>query len=312
MLSRPNDMLSEQPGAAFDLSDNCSYESWREQKLRAYPTSIEQLTVNIDDLAAPRAEEVAAIEQRCRVANMAILRSGADVVQDRQIVANLGKSLGLISLDQNIRADDGGISALCVSPAKQAHEYIPYSNRAINWHTDGYYNTPDKKIRAMVLHCASVALRGGANQFVDHEILYLLLRDENVAYIKALMQMDVMTIPANIENGVDIRALQSGPVFSVDSQSGHLHMRYTARTRSIEWKPDSVVLEAVEFIRDFLQSDSPYIFSHRLQAGEVFICNNVLHNRSEFTDGDDVVDNSVNKQPQKRLVYRGRFYERIN
>jgi hypothetical protein len=80
-------------------------------------------------------------------------------------------------------------------------------------------------------------------------------------------------------------------------------MRYTARIKSIEWKTDGVVQEAVEFIKVFLKSDSPFIFRHRMAAGQGLICNNVLHNRSEFVDGVE--------SDQQRLVYRGRFYERI-
>ena len=40
------------------------------------------------------------------------------------------------------------------------------------------------------------------------------------------------------EQGI-ARAAQTGPVFSIDPASGDLHMRYTARTRSIEWKQDA-------------------------------------------------------------------------
>ncbi len=298
MLSRRSEKC-----AVFGLDDSHSYRIWRELKLANSPRSIDELMVEIEEPNTLRPAEVRAIQKKCQIANMAVYQSAGSDSIDRNIVRNLGKSLGLISLDQNIRADDDGISALRVSSVQRAHEYIPYSNRSINWHTDGYYNALDKKIGAMILHCASPAASGGENSFVDHELLYLFLRDENPAYIDALMQADAMIIPANIENGVEIRPAQSGPVFSIDPQSGRLHMRYTARSKSIEWKTDSIVREAVGFIKTFLQSDSPFIFRHRLQAGQGLICNNVLHNRSEFIDGDET--------DQQRLVYRGRFYESL-
>jgi hypothetical protein len=137
---------------------------------------------------------------------------------------------------------------------------------------------------------------------MDHEMLYLLLRDENPLYIKALMQTDVMTIPANIENGVEIRPEQTGPVFSIDELTGHLHMRYTARTRSIEWKQDPVTLAAVEAMEEILASDSPYIFRHRLSAGQGLICNNILHTRTAFEDVEGC---------EGRLVFRARYYDRL-
>ncbi len=38
-----------------------------------------------------------------------------------------------------------------------------------------------------------------------------------------------MTIPANVEGGREIREARTGPVFSVDTKDGTLHMRYTKR-----------------------------------------------------------------------------------
>jgi alpha-ketoglutarate-dependent taurine dioxygenase len=222
------------------------------------------------------------------------------------IVADLGRHFGLHNLDNNLYANDEGISELQMSDESRQFEYIPYSNKAISWHTDGYYNPLDRKIRTMVLHCVRPAARGGENALMDHEMLYILMRDENPQYIEALMQPDVMTIPANIENGVEIRPEQTGPVFSVDhsvdDQSGHLHMRYTARTRSIEWKKDKTTLSAVKCLEELLASDSPIIFHHRLSAGQGLICNNILHTRSAFEDEEGSLG---------RLVYRARFSDRI-
>jgi hypothetical protein len=42
-----------------------------------------------------------------------------------------------------------------------------------------------------------------------------------------------MTIPERLDEDGVARAEQTGPVFSVDAASGALHMRYTARTRSV-------------------------------------------------------------------------------
>ena len=42
---------------------------------------------------------------------------------------------------------------------------------------------------------------------------YILLRDENPDYIRALMQPDAMTIPANVEQGIEIRPHRPGRCF---------------------------------------------------------------------------------------------------
>ena len=299
ILNKP--ILQEQTGNPFGLRNAAAYTAWRERKLAAYPQSAKELLVEIDNPHALSAAERNAIGEACSRANMAIYTINGDHRDDKSVVRDLGTQCGLHRLDANLYADDDGISALQVSAERRQHEYIPYSNKSISWHTDGYYNTRDHRIRAMVLHCAQPAAQGGENLLLDHEMLYLLIRDENPLYIEALMQPTVMTIPANIENGVEIRPEQTGPVFSVDPETGHLHMRYTARTRSIAWLQDEITQEAVRFLEKVLAADSPYIFRHRLTAGQGVICNNVLHTRSAFE----------NDASQQRLVYRARYYDRI-
>ena len=129
-----------------------------------------------------------------------------------------------------------------------------------------------------------------------------MLRDENPDYIAALMHDDVMMIPANEINGKQIRPAQSGPVFFIEPDSQALCMRYTARQRSIVWKQDKTVQHALAFLHEILQGN-PYVFSYSLKAGEGVICNNVLHNRTAFEDHQD--------ENKKRMLYRGRFYNRI-
>jgi len=138
---------------------------------------------------------------------------------------------------------------------------------------------------------------------LDPEIAYLRLRDENPEFIRALMAPDVLTIPANTEEGGENRPAQTGPVFSIDPVTGSLHMRYTARTRSIEWKPDAKTQYAVKALEQLLASDSPEVFRYRFSAGEGLLCNNVLHNRTEFTDDVD--------KGMSRLIYRARYHDRI-
>jgi len=287
--------------SAFDLSNDRAYAAWREQKIANFPQTLDELVVEIENPHSLNELEVAAIRRACTRANMAIYSCHSEAA-DKTVVTDLGRHFGLEHLDNNLYANEEGISALQVSAERRQFEYIPYSNKAISWHTDGYYNSLDRKIRTMVLHCVRPAARGGENALMDHEMLYLLMRDINPQYIEALMQPDVMTIPANIENGVEIRPAQTGPVFSVDEISGFLHMRYTARTRSIEWKQDKKTRSAVKLLEELLASGLSTIFSHRLSAGQGLICNNILHTRSAFEDKEG---------SPGRLVYRARYLDRI-
>ncbi|GEM_PF-3048483 len=45
-----------------------------------------------------------------------------------------------------------------------------------------------------------------------------------------------MVIEANVEAGVEWCLAQTGPVFSVNPQTGALYIRCTARIRNIIWK----------------------------------------------------------------------------
>ena len=241
--------------------------------------------------------------QCCRKTNMVIYATQAGNDLDKKIPRSLGEQFGLIHLDSNLLADEDAVTSLRWEPDKAGRGYIPYSNRRLLWHTDGYYNPPERRIHAFVLHCVSAAAQGGDNALLDPEIAYLLLRDQNPEFVRALMAPDALTIPANTEDGGEIRPAQTGPVFSIDPVSGCLHMRYTARTRSIEWKADALTHNAVQALERLLSDDSPYVFRYRLAAGEGLLCNNVLHNRTEFTDD---VDNGI-----RRLIYRARYYDRI-
>ncbi|MCP4933031.1 MAG: hypothetical protein GY927_02225, partial [bacterium] len=93
------------------------------------------------------------------------------------------------------------ITSLTVRDEGIRQNFIPYSNRLIKWHTDGYYNTAAEQIQTLNLHCVSPAATGGKNRLMDHEIAYILLRDKNPDYIRSLMAPDAMTIPARIDEG---------------------------------------------------------------------------------------------------------------
>ena len=284
----------------FDLDNDSAYQAWREARLDHYKSLGSDPVIHVRDIARLESPEHAALLASCQAMNLAIYEAGKPV--DKQAIRALGKQFGLETLDMNLRADEDSITSLRVVAESAGTHYIPYTNRPLNWHTDGYYNRPEEQVRGIVMHCVSTSASGGDNLFLDPEMAYLLMRDENPDYIRALMQPDAMTIPANIEAGVELRAAQSGPVFSV-SASGALHMRYTARTRSIEWKDDRNTRLAVGFLGELLNSDVLYIVRHRLQAGQGIICNNVLHKREAFNDDEQA--------GQTRLLYRARYHERI-
>ncbi len=288
----------------FEPGNDIAYQQWREQKLASQPASAAELLVEVDDPRVLTESELKLIYNRLNSSNMLIYRSKLGSLEDKDIPRKLGQQLGLLELDPNMLADDDGITSLTVVEGKNMRGYIPYSDKRILWHTDGYYNPTERQVHAIILHCVRPALEGGENALMDHEMAYLRLRDENPDYIKALMHPEAMTIPANTESGVETRPAQTGPVFSLDPETNCLHMRYTARTRSIAWRDDEMTRKAVLFLENLLEDDGPDIFHYRLMPGEGVLCNNVLHNRTAFKQGDI--------KAEQRLLYRARYYARIS
>ena len=282
------------------------YSLWRKQKLnRASQLSnqdTEHLMIDITRPDSLTPVEKQKIIQRCKDDNYCLYRLENTDTDTKKNIHRLAKQIGLTHLDNNLCADNDSLTSITTAVHKGQHEYIPYSNKKLSWHTDGYYNAADKQIHSMLLHCAYPAAQGGESYLMDHEIAYILLRDENPNYIKALTHPEAMTIPANVLDGNVIREAQAGSVFSLNRQGG-LHMRYSARKRNIEWRQTTTTLEAVSFLENLLNHNNKFIIRYKFKAGEGIICKNILHRRTSFVDSDNT--------DKKRLLYRGRYFDQI-
>lgn len=292
-------------GGPFDPDDAVAYGEWSARKLARRPRHIDELIVDVADPAALSAAERQALLACCERANMAVYRSGV-LGEDRSLQIRLGRQLGLHRLDTHWLAEADGVASIAVDRDGADHktgrgDFIPYTDRPIRWHTDGYYQPPQRRIRAMLLHCVRPARCGGASVLIDPELVYIALRDASPGAIRTLMAPDAMTIPARVGDDGVARAAQAGPVFSIDPADGALHMRYTARTRSIEWKADAGTQAALAMLEQILAGDSPDIFLLTLAPGMGIVSNNVLHARTGFTD-DPL---------RPRLLYRARYLDRI-
>ncbi|MBF0171325.1 MAG: TauD/TfdA family dioxygenase [Nitrospinae bacterium] len=283
----------------FTLSTHDAYARWRDAKLATAPTSIDDLIVEIADAHAPTPAEIAAIRERVARCNTAIYVTNAGDSPDPSIPRAIMAALSVARFDVNPEADAHGVTSLTPKGPMElagSTEYIPYSQMAINWHTDGYYNPPDRRIRSLALHCVRASAEGGENDILDHELAYLHLRDLDPALVAPLFADDCMTIPFREDGGLMVRPDIVGPVFL--DEAGDLHMRYTHRTRSIVWRDDPTAARSVAALRDYLENGPPHALRAKLAPGMGLVCNNVLHTRSAFTESD-------------RLLYRIRYYDRI-
>lgn len=286
----------------FSLDDDDAYRSWREGKLRGFPLDLEAQTVSIDSLGALDDTQRDALVAACRRANFAVYRTASEDPPEMADLRDFGADLGLTKFDRHLWAPEQGIVALRrQTDGARRGDYIPYTDRPMGWHTDGYYKTGNASVRGVIMHCISPAAEGGANWLLDPEIVYIAMRDSQPRLVEALMQPDVMTIPENMLERGSERPAVTGPVFSVDPDDGALHMRYTARTQSIEWKDEFVTRDAVAFLEELMTPPVPYAYRVLLEAGHGIVCNNVLHNREGFRDDESV----------RRLLWRARYRDRI-
>ncbi|TCS73860.1 TfdA family taurine catabolism dioxygenase TauD [Sulfuritortus calidifontis] len=285
----------------FHPDNEAGYQAWRSAKLAGYPSRGEELIVPVKDPTKLTAAEYEAIWRLCQKTNMAIYATDLGEAEDKESIRRLAAQFGLEHLDANWLADEDGISSLTPQDeeGKARGEYIPYTHHRIRWHTDGYYNPPERRIFAMTLHCVREADEGGENDLMDHELAYLYLRDANPEHIRALMAEDAMTIPARTDEMGVARPDEMGPALLVDN--GQLHLRYTARTKSIAWKQDARTLAAVKALEDLLADRPAGVFTLKLKPGMGLLCNNVLHTRSGFTD----------RPEHRRLLYRARYHDHI-
>ena len=273
-------------------------------KLARFQKSHAGYIVELDDPGRLTASERRKLLQALTEFNFVIyqVRSGA---LNKAGLKALGTQLGLDRTDHNFCADGDDVSSVQVSDQGDRPRYIPYSDRPLGWHTDGYYNGSQARraIRSFILHCVTPAPAGGENSLLDPDVVFLLLSEIDPSLPEILADPSTFTIPADAGQPVDKNTDRTGPVFSIDPASGALHMRYTARRRNIRWNPDPGIRDAARCLKEVIDNASGFTVNHKLESGQGIICNNVLHSRSGFVNG-----NSASSQ---RLLYRVRYHDRI-
>ena len=266
----------------FLLENEGAYQAWRRRKLGLLGRLSADRVFELDDSGRLPAALRPELRAQIGAYNFAIFETRGEFDKDAFLALN--REFGLLHADGGAGEQDGGVTALrAVDEADALSRYIPYTRRALNWHTDGYYNPPARRICAFALYCVSQARRGGGNFLFDHELMYLLIRDREPGLLAALMADDLMRIPANVQGNQVLRAEESGPVFSLRPGGQGLNMRYTSRPRNIEWKSDRLSRQALDLVREILVNGGGAI-ELRLQAGQGIVCNNILHGREAFRD----------------------------
>ena len=274
------------------------YPYWRDEKLKNATTNIDDCFVEIKNPQKITKNERGKIIELCKNNNFVLIQilKQNDYAQN---ILSINKQLGLIENDKHLYIGNDNLANISVSKNKTQNEFIPYTDKKLNWHTDGYYNDCAHRVRSFTLFCNNPAKIGGKNHWLDIEILYILLRERSPDIIKYLSLIDAMTIPAHIKDNEILRAESTNAIFLIDKKTSSLYMRYTQRKKNIIFNPLSI--ESINELDEVLSINSPYHFSFKMESGQGIITNNVIHTRDSF-------ENDVNNP---RSMLRGRYFARI-
>ena len=263
---------------------------WAEEKEKNIPQNSDGILVNIHDINNVKTSEIAKIKETIYKYNSCIYSSKIALKSNTNLLKFV-ELVGMRTYDCN-NIDSNEISTITPLQNNKIN-YIPYTDKPLNWHTDGYYDK--KSIFSWLLHCVNPATQGGENYLLDHELVlreYLLRNDD----INNLMAEDALTIP---ESKYTSRSEISTYIFSFKNKYKRLHMRFSMRKDNIgtSAKANSAVIKLREIIEG---NCAKYSLTYKLQKNEGIITNNILHGRKAFKD-DKV----------KRKLLRIRSYERL-
>ena len=263
---------------------------WAEEKERNIPHNIDGIIVNIHDINNVKISEIAKIKETINKCNSCIYSSKIALKSNTNLLKFV-ESVGMRTYDRN-NIESNEISTITPLENNKIN-YIPYTDKSLNWHTDGYYDK--KSIFSWLLHCVHPATHGGENYLLDHELAlreYVLRHDD----INNLMSEDALTIPESKDTS---RSEISTYIFSIKNQYKKLHMRFSMRKDNIGTSPKAG--DAVTKLKQTIENDcAKYSLTYKLQKNEGIITNNILHGRKAFKD-DKV----------KRKLLRIRSYERL-
>ena len=263
---------------------------WADEKEKNIPHNGSEILVNIHDINNVKISEIAKIKETINKCNSCIYSSKIALKSNTNLLKFV-ESVGMRTYDRN-NIESNEISTITPLENNKIN-YIPYTDKSLNWHTDGYYDK--KSIFSWLLHCVNPATQGGENYLLDHELVlreYLLRNDD----INNLMAEDALTIPASKDTS---RPEISTYIFSFKNKYRRLHMRFSMRKDNIG--TSAKASPAIIKLKEIIENDcAKYSLTYKLQKNEGIITNNILHGRKAFKD--DMV---------KRRLLRIRSYERL-
>ena len=173
------------------------YKRWEDKKLESFTQNISDLTVEIRNPNIVSKPEKSMVISILEQHNLVFFHINNNKYADKSCIKKLAHDLGLGDYEYDSKSDVDGLTEIKDHCDEQlSTEYIPYTNKELKWHTDGYYNDESNSILSWLLFCRSQAEKGGKNKYFDHEIAYILFNHES-KHLGDLMKSDAYCIPKN-------------------------------------------------------------------------------------------------------------------
>ena len=269
------------------------YKRWADQKLESFTNNLDDLSVEIRNPLSITKSEKNEIRQKLTIHNLVFFSIPVDN-DDKLAIKSFASQIGLGKYEYDSNSDADGLTEIRVSETGHNKiDYIPYTNKTLKWHTDGYYNDSKNSIESWMLYCNSPGAQGGTNKYFDHEIAYILF-NQKFNNIEDLMLDNTYTIPKNELTG---RKQICNPVFRYENS--YLYMKFTMREKNILWNEKS--LSASKNLKDIIEKTEKYHVCNKFTERQGVITNNVVHMRTSFT----------NSENNTRLLYRLRSKKRV-
>lgn len=270
------------------------YKRWKDNKLGTFTKNLDELTVQITSPNAISKPEKSMVISLLENHNIVFFHIDRVKQTNKSTIKNFASQIGLSNYELDSQSDEDGLTEIKdIKTTEKLSEYVPYTTKELNWHTDGYYTDQKNSVLSWLLFCKTSAESGGINKYLDHEIAYILFNNISKR-LEDLMLDDACCIP---ENSITNRKEVFNPVFMFKNKK--LHMKFSMRKKNIIWNNNS--LKAIDVLKSIIKDSSQYHITKKLDTGMGVITNNVIHMRTAFT-------NSKNKN---RLLYRLRSKKRV-
>ena len=142
-------MVTKNSEKIFYLGDQKAYDFWKSEKLDNLPKKMIDELVEISDPVNLSKEEINDVKELCRRANMAFYQFKKNVTKND--ILKFSRGLGFGKVDPTLYGEDTGISVVTHIVGGSQKAYVPYTRKALGWHTDGYYNPLGREIGSFIL-----------------------------------------------------------------------------------------------------------------------------------------------------------------